>query len=118
MIRLDGYYLDTPTHYVDYVAGNNKRAGLVHSAYLFSEDNIVKRLKKESRNEIEPFNQEDFLNAYCGEFSLNEDYLSIVFDKGEKWELKKKFKISGDQIVCVESNSAAGTDEICQFHQW
>ncbi len=116
--RYDGYYLDNPKPYTDYVAGGNKRTGVIHWAYLFSVDGIAKRKRKESKDGTIAFKKEDFENCYSGEFTLNGDFVNIVFDKGQKWELKKTFQVNGNQLICIESNSAAGTDEAYQFHNW
>jgi hypothetical protein len=44
-MRHDGYYLGTP--YEDYVAGNNKRTEIIHWAYTFLENDIVKLNSKD-----------------------------------------------------------------------
>ncbi|HBG69281.1 MAG: hypothetical protein A2W93_02225 [Bacteroidetes bacterium GWF2_43_63] len=118
MIKYDGYYLAVPTPYTDYVAGSNKRTGFIHWAYFFNANGIVKRKRKESKNGKVAFKKEDFESAISGEFILNGDFVNIIFDKGQKWELKKSFRVKEIQLICVESNSAAGIDEIYQFHNW
>lgn len=118
MIKYDGYYLGVPKPYTDYVAGSNNRTGFIHWAYLFNANGIVKRKRKESKDGKVSFKKEDFGSAYSGEFVLNGDFVNIIFDKGQKWELKKIFKAKENQLICVESNSAEGSGEIYQFHNW
>ncbi len=118
MIKYDGYYLDVPVPYTDYVAGSNKRTGVIHWAYLFIANGIVKRKRKESKDGTITFEEEDFESAHSGIFTLNGNFINIIFDKGQEWELKKTFKVIGNQMICVKSNSVQGTNEIYQFHNW
>jgi hypothetical protein len=117
-MKHNGYYLGTPNPYVDYVAGDNKRTGIIHWAYLFLDNGVVKRRSKETKDGIVTFKREDFENAYAGEYTLKEDFLYAAFDKEQQWELRTTYKIIGNQIISVESNGATGPGQIYQFHEW
>ena len=117
-MKHDGYYLGAPSSYIDYVAGNNKRTGIIHSAYLFTENGVVKRRSKETKDEIVGFTKEDFENAHSGEYTTKEDFLYVIFDKNQKWEVRITFKLNEDQMVCIESNTVAGAGQIYEFHKF
>ena len=65
-MKHNGYYLGAPNLYVDYVAGDNKRTGVIRWAYLFLDTGVVKRKNKETKDGIVAFKSEDFENAYYG----------------------------------------------------
>jgi hypothetical protein len=117
-MRNDGYYLGGPNPYVDYVAGENKRTGVVYWAYLFLDNGVAKRKSKETKTGVVSFNKDDFENAYSAEYTLKGEFLDVVFDKNQKWELRMKFRISGDQIINIETNSATGTGHVYEFKKW
>lgn len=122
MIKYEGYYylvFPAPKPYVDYVAGNNKRSGVFHNAILFFKNGIVSRASKKT-DDIIPviFNKEDFNDAYPGAFFLEEDILTIFFNKGQMWEVKSVFKIIDNQIICIETNSVSGPGNIYQYQTW
>ncbi len=118
MIKDNGYYLTAPNPYIDYVAGDNIRTGIFHSAYMFQENGIVKFGSKETKDGTVAFRKEDFENSLTGTYVLRKDFLELVFDENKKWEVRIIFKINGDQLENVKSNSGGGIGQIYQFQKW
>lgn len=118
MIKHNGYYLNKPISYTDYVVGGYKITGIIHTAYLFLEDGKVLISSKEVRENNLVFDREDFDKNHSGEYYIEKNYVSIIFDKNKEWELKKKFEISNNYLICIESNSASSENEDLKFIAW
>mgnify|MGYP001795038270 CR=1 FL=1 len=110
MIRTDGFYLKPANKYTDAIAGNTVE-GFIHWAYLFLDDGVIKRCRKETSNKDVNFIKEDFKGAYSGEYGLTGDVLKIVFDKGSKWEYKESF-------VMKSNKKFTNDDQTFIFHEW
>ena len=110
MIRSNGYYLKPTNKYKDAISGT-EMVGFIHWAYLFLDRGIVKRMRKETSDGIASFKKEDFKEAYAGEYSIVGDVLTVIFDKGDKWEVKESFTIkSGREFV--------NGNQKFLFHEW
>lgn len=116
-MRHDGYYLSAPTSYVDHVAGGNQRTGLIHTAFLFLDNGVVKRQTMESKSTLIFFERKDFEEGYPGEYIIKGNLLQVVFGKGQDWELRTTYEISENLITSIESNSASGIGQAYEFHE-
>lgn len=92
MVLTNGYYSVPPKPFHDAVSGYEFK-GYMHFGYWFLGDGVVIRCSKSSQNVIEDFSKEEFNLSKPGEYSISENKLEVIFDKGLKWEYREVFDI-------------------------
>ncbi len=119
MINYKGYYVGAPSFYKDYAPGGIEMKGVLYNAFLFMPDGIVKRtIRRLKKIGSVDFKENDFKNAYSGKYDVDENFVTIFFDKDKNWELREVFEITGDQLLCRETNASEGLNRTFQFCQW
>lgn len=112
MIKTNGYYIDLPRYYEDYVAGN-KVFGYHHYAFYFKNNGDFLISYKNNKSKLEEsFTKKDFLEDQKNQYEIiGIDKLKLIFNYDKEWKHEHILKI-------LDETSIKDEDRILNFKMW
>lgn len=110
MIQTNGYYLDNPKFYEDYVGGN-KSSGFSHFAFCFFENGSFLTGSKHEDSSLTEFIKDDFDHQRNHKYFIHGSTITLIFDYDKEWSDEYTMKIYNVNTLCNK-------DSIMTFHKW
>lgn len=111
MIQTNGYYLDEPRYYEDFIGGN-KVSGYHHYGYYFKNNEDFLIGYKKSKETEEFFKIEDFVETQKNKYEIiDNNKIKLIFNYDKEWQHEHTLFIKN-------KNSIIDGERILIFKKW
>ena len=98
MVKTNGYYLDSPKYYEDYVGGN-KRTGFCHNSYKFNDDGSFYIGTIYNNSQTVKFKKSDFDILTKNKYKVKGAELILTFNYDKEWQHTNFLKIDDKKSI-------------------